>query len=150
MKLHHLVLPVLLMPFFIAGTTIVQSSIASTVSVSSQPPKTKSTAQTDSSVVALSQQVDRTKLDAFKQELLRLGRIFNAEVNAHAYRRRDGSMGISCFGSGRVLEDRRLYINQLIDLNMYLLPRGSEDYNLVINFQNSLINPSDIAIQACH
>ena len=45
MKLHHLVLPVLLMPIFVAAITVTQPSIASTISVSSQPPKTKNIAQ---------------------------------------------------------------------------------------------------------
>ena len=96
-----------------------------------------------------SQQVDRTKLDAFEQELLHLGKEFNKMMQSFAYYRSDGSQGLLCVGSGRVLEDRRLYIDEFIARNMNLLTRGSAEYNKIIDFQNSLIKPSDIAIHAC-
>ena len=238
MKLHHLVLPALLMPTFVAAIAVVQPSIASTISVSSQPPKTTNIAQDNNSVndylrsgvkkynlsdfkgaisdfdraitlnpnfaksydnrgvakykledivgaatdwykaaelyrqqgnmvgyqkvmkeikdatkaaedAVHSPQVDRTKLDAFEQELLHLGKEFLKEMKSFAYYRSDGSQGLLCVGSGRRLEDRRLYIDQFIARNMYLLPRGSADYDKVMKYQNSLIEPSNIAIQAC-
>jgi tetratricopeptide (TPR) repeat protein len=96
-----------------------------------------------------SPQVDRTKLDAFEQKLLELGQAFSKAVKALTYHGSDGTEGVLCVGSGRSLEDRRLYIDEFIARNMYLLSRGSADYNMVIEYQNSLIEPSNIAIHAC-
>lgn len=123
---------------FVPGITIVQPSIASTVSASSQSQKTNSIAQ-----------ADRTKHDAFIQELDLLSKHFLEAVKNLAYRRRDGSKGLACSGSGYDLEDRRTYIDQLIARNMYLLTRGSAEYNAIIRFQNDIAGISYMGIQAC-
>ena len=94
-------------------------------------------------------QVDKAKLEAFTQELLHLASEFNKVMKSFAYYRSDGTQGLLCVGSGRILEDRRLYIDEFIARNINLLTRGSADYNSVINFQNSLIKLSNIAIHAC-
>jgi tetratricopeptide (TPR) repeat protein len=98
---------------------------------------------------AVHPQVDRAKLEAFSKELMHWAEEFHKEVQALTYHRSDGTEGLLCAGSGRGLEDRRLYIDQFIARNMYLLTPGSADYNTVINFQNSIKTTSDVEIHAC-
>lgn len=104
---------------------------------------------TKSAEDAVHPQVDQTKLEAFAKELMHLAEEFHKKVQALRYHRRDGTEGLLCAGSGRGLEDRRLYIDEFIARNMYLLTPGSADYNTVINFQNSIKTTSDVEIHAC-
>ena len=82
MKLHHLVLPVLLMPIFVAAITVTQPSIASTISVSSQPPKTKNIAQdTNSGNYHLSNGVKKYNSKDFKGAISDFDRAINLNPN---------------------------------------------------------------------
>ena len=94
-------------------------------------------------------QIDKVKLEAFTKELLHLADEFNKIMVSFSYDRSNGTKGLRCVGNGRVLEDRRLYIDEFIAQNMNLLTRGSADYKEVVTFQNSLIKLSNLAIEAC-
>ena len=94
-------------------------------------------------------QIDKVKLEAFTKELLHLADEFNKIMVSFSYDRSNGTKGLRCVGNGRVLEDRRLYIDEFIAQNMNLLTRGSADYKEIVTFQNSLIKLSNLAIEAC-